>query len=639
MHTVICSAGHIDHGKSSLIFNLTGVHPDRLKEEQEREMTTDLGFAFYGNEVTFIDVPGHEKFLKTMLAGVSSVDGCILVIAADDGVMPQTREHFEILQLLDVPRGIIALTKVDMVEPDWAEMVEGEIRELTAGTFLSDALIIPVSNRIGTGIDKLHSALQDLISKVTPRKDRGLFRMWIDRAFSIKGAGTVVAGTVLSGNVKVGDRVEILPQKLEARVKRIQVHNNDVPVARLGERAALNLPGIDKDAVRRGDLLALPEHYRPTYILNARLLLLSSAIRPLEQRQRIRLHLGSSEQIGRVVLLEEYPIAPGSSGFVQFRLESQALADVGDRFVVRSFSEGRVLGGGTILEIHPRKMKIADAAEIERLQRRESGEPRELVLQTIAAAGQRGIDAMFLARELALPEGEIIDILGALARDNEIVVLAGAPKWQVVSKNLFEHLKTAVTAEIDAFHSSLPHIKGLRKVDIKAKLMPNTIQILTDRLIEELVRDEAIECSGDILWRKGFTVSFSARQKEILEKIAELFKKQPFCPPDISEVAAQFELKPRDAEVLLTGLCETSVLLKLHDPEGKPMFYHKDAVAEAKRLLFDFFQTHNEMRFFEFRELLKSSRKFTTPILTYFDDQGLTYRDGEVRKKVESRKP
>lgn len=631
-HTVICTAGHIDHGKTSLIYALTGYNPDRLKEEQEREMTTDLGFAFYGDRVTFIDVPGHEKFLKTMLAGASGVDGSVLVIAADDGVMPQTREHFEILQLLGITKGIIALTKIDMVESDWVDMVSVEIREMVGGSFLQDAPILPLSNRTGAGMTEFKAALDELIALAETRRDRGLFRMWVDRAFTLKGSGTVVAGTVLSGSVKVGDRVEILPAGLEARVKRIQVHKTDVPAAGIGERAALNLPGIDKDAVQRGQLLATPDHYRPTYMLNARLNLLPSVAKPLASRTRIRLHLGSSEHIGRVILLECHPIPPGGSAFVQFHLEDQAMADIGDRYVIRSFSEGRVIGGGMALDIHPPKMKQVSEEEIQRLRRRESAEPRELLRQFITAAAEKTTDAESAARELALPLDEVIDLIGALERDGEMTVLSAAPRWQVVNHVVYDQLKSAILMELTKFHHTLPHLRGGRQTDIKTKLMPDAPPLLLDKLLEDLSASGNIEMQADVVSLKGHQVSFNPELEVKREHIANLFLTKRFQPPDAGEVAETLNVPLKLVEPIITGLCELGVLLKLYDPDGKSVYYHRDAIAEAQETLLKFFKDHAEMRFFEFRELIGSTRKYTTPILMHFDDIGLTYRVGEVRK-------
>ncbi len=631
-HTVICTAGHIDHGKSSLIIGLTGYNPDQLREEQEREMTIELGFAFYGDDVTFIDVPGHEKFLKTMLAGASSVDGSVLVIAADDGIMPQTREHFEILQLMGVETGIIALTKIDLVDEEWVELVIDDIRELTQGTFLEGAPVLPLSNRSGVGMVEFKAALDKLIASVPSRKDRGLFRMWIDRAFTIKGFGTVVAGTVLSGKAKLGQRVEILPDSLESRIKRIQVHKQNVESCHLGERAALNLPGIDKDEVKRGQLLATPDHYRPSFMLNARLNLMKSAKKPLEHRTRLRFHIGSSEQIGRVVLLDKDVIMPGESGFVQFRLESKAMADVGDKYVFRSFSEGRVLGGGILLEIHPPKARKISEMEIERLHRLESVQPRELVIQYLAKVGEVTSNVKKIAQETASQKEEIVDIIGALERDGEVVILAPDPKWTVVITVKYDELRQDILSFLEKFHIEKPYLSGVRRSELKATIMPNVAQKLLERLIRDLIEDGLVAIDGEIIRNFNHKVSFTPEQERVKDLICDLYRERRFVTPIPFELSDQLDVPADMVDPIIIGLCELGELVELFGPDGRSLFFHRDTIELAQHKLLKFFENHDEMKFFEFRELIGSTRKYTTPILMHFDNIGLTYRDGDVRK-------
>lgn len=629
-HTVICTAGHIDHGKSALIERITGSHPDVLQEERDREMTIELGFAFYGEYVTFIDVPGHEKFLKTMLAGASGVDGAILVIAADDGVMPQTREHFEILQLMGVERGLIALTKIDIVEEEWIELVKDDIEDLVKGTFLENAPITPLSNKTGEGFDDFQKTLNDLIISTTIRKDRGLFRMWLDRSFTIKGSGTVVAGTVLSGSVGNGDKVEILPTGKVARIKEIQVHKKVVKRCKIGERAALNIPGVDKNSVQRGDLLATPYHYRPTFMLNARLSHTSPAKKSLQNRLRIRLHLGSSEIIGRLILIEDKPIAAGETAFVQFRLESQVMADVGDRFVIRGFSEGRVLGGGVILETHPKKMRYAKSDDINRLQRLESAEPKEVIGQLLERTDQYILNADKLSQEVSLLKADIIDILNAMERDGEIQVVPPRAKWMVILKFRFDELCTKVLHHIEEFHKKNPSLQGVRRSDLKSALLKRAPLDVLEGVLSFLSERNDIVLTGEIVSLNGFEIRFSLEQTEIQNEIEEYFKKDLFNPPNPESM--ELSINWQKAEPVFTGIIQLGRIVRLFTPEGKAIYYHKDALEEAKRKLLEFFKRKEEMRFFEFRELIGSSRKFTTPILTYFDDQGVTIRDGEIRR-------
>lgn len=631
-HTVICSAGHIDHGKSSLIEKLTGYHPDVLQEERDREMTIELGFAFYGDEVTFIDVPGHEKFLKTMLAGASGVDGAILVIAADDGIMPQTMEHFQVLKFMGIKEGIIALTKIDLVEEEWIELVKEEIQELCKGSFLENAPIIEVSNRTGKGIDLFREKLTELISRVPRRKDRGLFRMWLDRAFTIKGAGTIVAGTVLSGQAKINDHVEILPEKKEARIKRIQVHKTDVDHCKIGDRAALNLPGIDKETVHRGDLLATPDHYRPSFMLNARLIALPQNNKAIENRLRIRLHLGSSELIGRIVLLEDCPVGPGDQALVQFRLESQAMADVGDRFVVRSFSEGRVIAGGKILEVHPRKQRRINEGEKQRLNRLESAEPHEIIRQYLMKLDTLYADAETISHETSFLKSHVIDILSAMRRDDEIVVIDKDPKWGVVLSSRYDDIQKDIIDYVRNFHAKNKNLTGVRRSDIKSRLLPRVGQNVFEFLLRDIEKAGEINLAGEIVSHRDFKISLTGEQEEIKNALDALFQENRFSPPNLSEIPSLVNSTEKEIKPILTAMIELGILIQLFTPEGKPIYYHKNAIDEARRLLLEFYETHDELKFFEFRELIGSSRKFTTPLLNLFDDEGLVIRDGEVRR-------
>jgi len=632
-HTVICTAGHIDHGKSALVYSLTGTHPDTLKEEMDREMTIELGFAFYGSDVTFIDVPGHEKFVRTMLAGASGVDGAMLVVAADDGVMPQTREHFEVLQLLGIKTGVVALTKVDLVEKEWLDLVREEIRALTAGSFMQAAPILPVSNRTGEGIEELKRELDLMIRQVTPRRDRGLFRMWVDRSFTIKGSGTVVAGTVLSGSLKSGERVEILPPGIVARVKRIQIHKEDATGCRIGDRAALNLPGVDKEAVQRGFLIAAPDHYQPTYMINARLHLLQSAPRPIEDRTRLRLHLGSSEHFCRVALLEEKQIPPGRSAFVQLRLEDPGVADVGDRLVIRAFSEGRVIGGGAVLEVHPPKSKGATPEFLERLARLETAQPLEIIRQFIERKGFTGCDVSSIAREASFLESEVLDVISALHRDGEVVRYTPPPRWGIVASTHWFAGRETLLKWLEEFHSTFPQFKGARRSEAKTKISPNALAMIVDRLIDALVDENLVALEGDLIRLASHSVSLNDAQEELAAEILKMFVAAKFIPPDPKSIAETLTRKGREVDSVITGLTERGELVKLHDPDGSVILYAKDAVDEARRILLEMFDATAEIKFTDFRQRLGSTRKYTTPLAMLFDSEGISYRDGDVRKR------
>ncbi|MBI4391738.1 MAG: selenocysteine-specific translation elongation factor, partial [candidate division NC10 bacterium] len=356
-HIIVGTAGHIDHGKTSLVKALTGIDTDRLKEEKERGISIELGFAHLtlpdGLRLGIVDVPGHERFVKTMLAGVGGIDLVILVIAADEGIMPQTREHLHICRLLQIPRGLVALTKRDLVDADWLELVAEEVRTFLKGTFLEGAPVLPVSATTGEGLDALKAALAALAAEAEPKRVEGIFRLPIDRVFTMKGFGTVITGTLLAGSLKVGDEVVVLPEGLRSRVRRLQVHGETVEQAFAGQRTAVNLPGIEVSAIARGSLLCLPGTLRPSTAMDATLTLLEDAPRPLKNRGRIRFHLGTSELLARAVLLDREELPPGQSAYVHLRLESPGAALPQDRFVIRSYRPAVTVGGGMILDPAP----------------------------------------------------------------------------------------------------------------------------------------------------------------------------------------------------------------------------------------------------------------------------------------------
>ena len=402
MHVVIGTAGHIDHGKSLLTKVLTGTDPDRLKEEKERGMTTDLGFAFFGDNVTIIDVPGHEKFVRHMLAGASTIDLVLLVIAADDGIMPQTIEHFEITKLLGIKKGIIVITKKDLVDNEWLKLIEVDIKKMIQGSFLEKAPMISVSSITGEGIPELKKLINELIKNIEPKPDRGIFRMPIDRCFTMKGFGTVVAGTILSGSVKLGERIELLPQNKIARLRGIQIHNQSVNSATIGTRAALNLIGVEKEEIIRGNVLATVGYYHPTSLINASLYRLKDTPEPLKNMTRIRLHLGTAEIMSRILLLDKKELLTGEAGLVQLRLETPTVCDWNDHYVVRSYTPPRTIGGGIVLEAHPTKARRFDVELNERLTAIRQGDPENIIEQHLLKSGFLAKTIEVLAKETTL---------------------------------------------------------------------------------------------------------------------------------------------------------------------------------------------------------------------------------------------
>ncbi|RJP78148.1 MAG: selenocysteine-specific translation elongation factor [Candidatus Zixiibacteriota bacterium] len=630
-HTVIGTAGHVDHGKSSLVKALTGTDPDRLQEEKDRQMTIDLGFAFLGKDITFIDVPGHERFIKNMLSGVATVDAIIFVVAADDGFMPQTEEHFEILKLLEVQRGMVALTKIDMVEPDWLDMVEEDVRERLKGSFLEQAPLFRVDSLSGKGVAELKAAILDLAANLPQRPERGVFRMYVDRVFSIRGSGTVVAGTVLGGRLKAGDRAEIQPKDQEVRVKRIQVHNLEVPEAHTGERAAINLQGVEVSQIERGDLLAQAGYFRPTYMLNVSHYQLPSAGRPLENRARVRLHLGTAEYLARAVTLEKKPIPAGQSGFVQLRLESPVVCEVGDRFVLRDYSPGRTIGGGKVLEVHPKKLKYLPDEDIEVLEVLEVGSARDLVEQHIRRGGFKPLTPETVARDLSRPDAEVAAVIEELIRDRALVRLSGPAKSWMVHRQVLDQAREGVCTLLEDFHQATPHRQGMKRSEIASRLFGPVDKALWDAFLDSLVAGGDLETTGDIAYRRGHRVSFTPQQEELARRILEIYWEAAFVTPEFEELVAQLGLSAEKVRPVVSGLGDRGELMELAIDMGRALIFHTRRVQEARDAVLKLFEQKHEIAFFEVREALNSTRKFTTPLLNHFDQIGLTVRVGEVR--------
>lgn len=630
-HTVIGTAGHVDHGKSSLIKALTGTDPDRLQEEKEREMTIDLGFAFLGDHITFIDVPGHEKFIKNMLSGVATVDVVLFVVAADDGFMPQTEEHFEILKLLEVERGIVALTKIDVVDSDWLDLIEEDIRERLQGSFLEKAPIYRVDSISGKGIEELRNAIFELAAGLPPRPEKGVFRMYVDRVFTIRGAGTVVAGTVLGGRLKTGERIELLPKGIEVRVKRIQVHNVEVPEARTGERAAINLQGVETSQISRGDLLAQIGYFKPTYMINASYLHLHSAARPLENRTRVRLHLGTAEYLARAVTLEKKPLIAGESGFLQLRIEAPVVCEIGDRFVIRDYSPGRTIGGGRVLEVHPKKLKYLPSEEIEVLEVLEAGSPADLVEQHLRRGGFKPSTIETLARELSRPVDEVGALVGELSTAEKLVRLANPTTTWFLHHAVYQDARERLMKMLDEYHRNAPHRLGMRRSELAGKLFGAVDRSLYDAFLDQLIEDEELDASGEIVYRRGHEIRFDPPQEALAQKILQIYWDAAYVTPEFEELVEQLGESPETVRKVISGLVDRGELKELGIGIGRALIFHAERIAQARDIILQLFDRKSEIAFFEVREALRSTRKFTTPILNYFDQIGLTVRVGEGR--------
>lgn len=625
-HIVIGTAGHIDHGKSALIKALTGYDPDRLKEEKERGMTTDLGFAFYGEDVTIIDVPGHEKFVRHMVAGASTIDFVILVIAADDGIMPQTIEHLEILKLLAIKKGVIAITKRDLVKDDWLEIVIEEAKKLVKDTFLENAPIIPVSNVTKEGIDEFKKILNELVTQTEAKQDRGIFRLSIDRCFTMKGFGTVVAGTVLSGLVKTGDTLELLPTKKQVKVRGIEVHNRKVSEIGTGFRAAINLVGAEKDEIERGDILAQAGYYKPSDYLNVSLYLLKSSEKPLKSFTRIRIHLGTKELLGRVVLLDKKTLEPGEKTMAQFRLETPAVCDVGDRYVVRTYSPQTTIGGGIIIEPKATKATGYDEQLIEHLQKIEEGDPVVVVEEYLASNFElpRKIDE--IAYDLNLPQKEVSNVVEHLV-DKQEALCIDKKRGLYYSQANFVKLENKIKEILKEYHKNNPTDVGMPQLEVLKNISRGLDKSLLNYALKMMVQKKNIKTAGDKIGLFDFRIILDRDLDAIVKKIEKIFLDAGYTPPNYDAILNQ-RLGPENlVKKAYKYLLDSGILINV----GESIVLHQKLVKEAEERLVHYLKNKNEIRVSEFRNMLGASRKFALPLLIYFDTHNVTIRRGEVR--------
>jgi len=629
-HVIIGTAGHIDHGKTLLIKALTGIDADTLAEEKRRGITIELGFVFldtpgYGKQIVFIDVPGHEKLIKTMVAGASNIDAALLVIAADEGISLQTREHFDILRLLGINRGIVALTKSDLATEDRILEVTGQTKNFLKDSFLEEAPIIPVSAKDGSGIEDLKKALLAVGDEVGTRHDSGIFRMPVDRVFTMRGFGTVIAGTILSGKVEEGDKIEVFPDGITGKVRGIQVHHSKVDRSVLGKRTALNLQDVKKEALRRGQCAGEPGSLNPTYRLDANLRLLKNYGKKLKNRTRIRLHVGTAEIISRLVLLEGDVMLPGQEALVQFVLESPTVALPGDRFVIRTFSPLMTIGGGEILDSTPKKHKRFDAKTIEGLQRL-GGDLTERINQVLLDAKTLPLSLSAMRKKIGEKEEALEDALHHLEDAKKVIKITGHKEAKYLHKNSFEALENRSKSIVKEFLDKNPHRLAMPYEELRSRILE-----LTDNMTFKAVVDGLVEM-GIFIRRNsdvslvGYESKLKPGDQEILRQIEQEFKSKGFAAPIEEELRQKVGLNTKEFKNLMYNLFEKDILVRLSDK----VVYHRDAVEKARRIVLQYLEKYPSITVAELRDILRLSRKYATAILEYFDHTGLTKRDKDV---------
>jgi selenocysteine-specific elongation factor len=626
---VIGTAGHIDHGKSTLVKLLTGIDPDRLKEEQERGMTIDLGFAPLelpdGRLVGMVDVPGHERFVRNMVAGATGIDLVLLVVAADDGVMPQTREHLMIMELLGVRRGLIALTKIDKVERDLVDLAEEDVRGAIAGTFLEDAEIVRVSARTGAGLDELRSVLFRLAQETAPRPADGIFRMPIQRVFSKRGFGTVVTGIPVSGQASVGETLEILPAGVRGKVRGLNAYRRETERIRAGHSSAINFADVEHQAVRRGHVVAVPGYFSPLRMVAARVTALPQLARPLTNRTPVRVHTGTADPHGELVLLDRDEIPPGETGLAQLRLEEPIVCAPGDRFVLRLLSPVETLGGGTILEESRHRLKRFKSFVLEDLTRAEAslGSPALLLESLLARHDDDLATTAELAQALKRDERETRELPGELAAQGR-VHQPRPDRW--IHADRLERSLAELARAIEQWFGEEPHRSVVDVLELRRRtdLEPATLAVLVD---EAAKRGQLEALPGGKLRPRGRALAIDERLAQLAERILQRFESARFQPPSLAELESELGLPAAEVRRALELLVDAGGLERV----GGELYFARRALDEARAALTDNCQRHGHLEIPELRDRLATTRKFLIPLLEHFDTLGVTLRQGGHR--------
>ena len=633
---VIGTAGHVDHGKSTLVQAITGTHPDRLKEEREREMTIDLGFAWFnlpdGEEVGIVDVPGHRDFIENMLAGIGGIDAALFVVAADEGVMPQTREHLAILDILQIQGGVVALTKIDMVDdPDWLDLVEMDLHQTLLGTVLDEVPIVRVSGRTGAGIPELLAAISAALADRPPRADFGRPRLPIDRTFTIAGFGTVVTGTLTDGQLRVGDEIEILPQRLTGRIRGLQTHKRKEDIAVPGGRTAVNVSGIALDQFQRGNVLTHPGDYKPSRRLDVRFRLLPDASASLKHNTEVKLFIGAAEIVARLRLLGTEELLPGETGWLQLELTEPVVAIRGDRYILRRPSPGETLGGGLVVDAQPKgRHKRFASGTLSRLEALSHGSPSEVLFQALLSLGAAPVKEII--ERSSLDSNSVPQALGELLETGQILALEGsfdpaAPltgNALVTSKGYWEQLADRSVQEVEKYHRSFPLRPGMPREELKSRLKSTLRDSprLFNAVLSKLVAEGELTEAGPLVKRPDHSIRFTNEQKQRADRLLARFAQAPYAPPSVKECLSEV------GEDLFAALIDLGQFVSV---SSEVVFRREDyerMVAEVRNML----QMRGKITAAEVRDNFNTSRRYVLALLEHLDAIGVTVREGDYRK-------
>ena len=626
-HVVVGTAGHIDHGKTSLVKALTGTDTDRLPEEKARGITIDLGFAFLeeadGPTIEIVDVPGHERFVKNMLAGVGGIDLVMLVVAADEGVMPQTREHLAICSLLRIKAGLVALTKTDLAEPDWIELVSEDLRALLEPTFLSGCPIVPVSVKTGDGLQELRAALGELARTVPAKATDQTPRLPIDRVFTVRGFGTVVTGTLAAGSLAVDDRLEVYPRGVQSKVRGLQTHGHGVERASAGQRTAVNLQSVERAAIERGDVLAPPGALLPTVLVDGSLELLKDAPRPVKTRDRVRFHVGTQEVMARVLLVGPAQLEPGEVAHGRFRLEAPIVALPGDRFVVRSYSPIVTIGGGTVLDIAPPRFKRKGPLLLDHLALLQNGTPEQVLEEHLKQAGAAGARATDLRARTSFGPERLRALLDELVKSGAAVPVDR--EWYL-HRDATDRLRAQTVALLEAFHAENPLRGGISREELRSRA-GNAQERVFSQLLTSLEGEGVVKSERDQVRLASHLIRLSPEQQRVVTGLDAQFLRAGAAPPSPEEALSRLGVQGGDRNELFQLLVADRRLVRVKES----LYFHGEALQGIQDKLVAFLQQKKEIGPGDVKDLLGVSRKYAIPLMEYFDSQRVTVRQGERR--------
>lgn len=628
---IVGTAGHVDHGKTLLVKALTGIDADRLKEEQERGISIELGFAPLvlpdGRTLGIIDVPGHEKFIKNMLAGVAGIDLVLLVIAADEGIMPQTKEHLDIIDLLQVKKGIIVITKKDLVDDEWLEITELEIRDAVKNTVLQDAPMIAVSAVTGAGLNELKLLLGEVALQTSPRSAGGKARLPIDRVFSITGFGTVVTGTLWAGSIRVGDNVEILPQALKTKVRGLQVHSKKVEVALAGQRVAVNLASLEVGEIARGSVLASPDYLKYTYRFDAKVRVLPKAYQIIKNLDRVRIFLGTKEVLGKVRLMDRDEISEEGEAFAQFYLEEPHVAARGDRFVIRSYSPMHTIAGGIIIDPLATKHQRFLSEVTEGLEKIEKGDPKELIQEYLNTKGQEITQLKTMARNLNMEEKDAEVIVGILGAEKKLIILGKGIQDGFLSDVVFNDWFHRVEDVLLYYHKSYPLRLGISKEELRSREFPGLEGKGYNFLVDEWCKANQIHVQGQFVSLYGWKPVATSKEEEFILAIISEIQVGGLHPETPMDIVQKLKIPQEDQGELLQYIVNSDTVVRLDED----LYISKENLVDAIDKLTAYALEHHGITLAQARDVLDSSRKYVLPILEYMDEKRFTKRIGEKR--------